>query len=86
MRVVATCTIVLASGFFGQAMPATLLALSLPRRQLKVPAHAGQPVPRYSTVLLLVRSHVLKVSVPPRGSASLMVMRKTSRAPGENVW
>ena len=78
-RELVTCVSALASELLAQAPPP---ASSLPRRQLKEPNHVGQPVPRYSTVLLDVKPQVDRDSVPPRGSASLRVMRYTRRGPG----
>ena len=72
MREFATCVSTLARALLAQAEP---VASSLARRQLKEPNQVGQPVPRYSTVLLEVRPQVERVSVPPRGSASLKLMR-----------
>ena len=75
MRATATCISMLASGLPAQAAPASLAASSFPRRQLKEPNQVGQPVPRYSTVLLEVSPQVERVRVPPSGSASLRMMR-----------
>ena len=41
--------------------------LSFPALQPNGRSHDGQPVPRYSTVLLSVWPHVVSTSVPPTG-------------------
>ena len=77
VRCVAVMLSVDASALLPQAT-----ASSFPMRQPNGNAHAGQPVPTYSTVLLAVSPHVDSVSVPPRGVASPSDSEYTSRAPG----
>ena len=61
-------------------------ASSLPALQPKGRSHVGQPVPKYSTVLLAVWPHVVTVSTPPRGAVASRYSAYTSRGPGKNVW
>ena len=68
-----------------RALPGHAAASSLPTRQPNGSAHAGQPVPTYSTVLLRVTPQVVRVSVPPSGTVAPNVNEYTSRAPGKNA-
>ena len=60
-------------------------ALSLPTTHPNGSAHAGHPVPTYSTVLLALCPHVVTVSVPPSGVADPRSSAYSSREPPKNA-